>query len=206
MKRQQYVALVPVKSPAVGKSRLRVPDQVRRSLATAFALDVLRAVRASAAVVDAVVVTADEEFAQRAADLGLGTVPDSGDLNASLTGAAEAVRPRWPTAVPLAVCADLPCLDPEEMTRALEEMPTDRPWFVPDAEGTGTTMYAAPYDDFRPRFGPDSCNAHVAAGATPLEGGVPTLRRDVDDEVSLADAERLGVGPHTRAALGALLT
>lgn len=205
MERQSYVALVPVKSPAVGKSRLRVPDPVRRSLATAFALDVLHAVRASAAVVEAVVVTADQDFAQRAAGLGLRTVPDSGDLNASLAAAADAVRQQWPAAVPLAVCADLPCLDPDDLTRALEGIPADRPWFVPDADGTGTTMYAAPYDDFRPRFGPNSRNAHEAAGATPLEGDSPTLRRDVDDEASLVEAERLGVGPHTRAALGALL-
>ena len=44
MNAQEYVVLVPVKPPAVGKSRLvGLPDETRRELAAAFALDTVSA-------------------------------------------------------------------------------------------------------------------------------------------------------------------
>ena len=59
MKHPQFVVLVPVKAPALGKSRLLVPDHVRPGLATAFALDTLSAARETSTVTDVVVVTSD---------------------------------------------------------------------------------------------------------------------------------------------------
>jgi 2-phospho-L-lactate guanylyltransferase len=71
--------------------------------------------------------------------------------------------------------------------------------FVADADGVGTTaVVAADLDAFRPAFGPGSRQRHLDAGAREVEGiDVPSLRRDVDDRDSLAEAVRLGVGPRT---------
>jgi 2-phospho-L-lactate/phosphoenolpyruvate guanylyltransferase len=206
MERQQYVVIVPVKAPAVGKSRLRLPDPARIGLATAFALDVLHAARETPSVAGVVVVTADPDFARTSTELGLRTVPDGNGLNQSLAAAASAARSWFPDAMPVALCADLPCLTPEDLAAALAGLSRDRAWFVTDADGTGTTMYAAPYDAFEPRFGPGSRAAHRAGGAAEVEGRLATLRRDVDDEAGLAAAELLGLGPHTRAALVAVLS
>ena len=75
--------------------------------------------------------------------------------------------------------------------------------FVADAAGTGTTtLTARPGVDLDPRFGPRSRAAHAASGAVALEPGpVPGLRRDVDTEVDLWDAGRLGLGRASAAAV-----
>jgi 2-phospho-L-lactate guanylyltransferase len=76
---------------------------------------------------------------------------------------------------------------------------------VADADGVGTTMVAAASrQQFAPRFGRGSREAHVTEGAHEIvEVDVPTLRRDVDTPADLATAVELGVGVHTaRAAQG----
>jgi len=204
MKRPQFVVLVPVKAPAIGKSRLRVPEHVRPGLATAFALDALHAARATPAVTEVVVVTDDPGFTARCTELGVATLPDGDGLNASLVAAAAAVRHRLPGAVPVALCADLPCLRPDDVAAALAQVAGGGAWFVADADGMGTTLYAAPYDAFEPRFGAGSRGAHSTAGATEVVGELPSLRRDVDDEATLAEALRLGLGPFTHDAVALL--
>jgi 2-phospho-L-lactate guanylyltransferase len=77
---------------------------------------------------------------------------------------------------------------------------------VSDAEGLGTTLLAArQVSDFHPHFGVRSRAAHVAAGAReirdPAPGALAGLRRDVDSEVDLWDARRLGLGAFTRALM-----
>ena len=202
MKDREHVVLVPVKPPAVGKSRLvGLPPDLRRELAVAFALDTVSACLATNGVGAVLAVTDDAAFSQRLAALGCEAVPDgvTGDLNACLRlAAAEAAR-RWPRLSPVAVCADLPALRPGELEAALAILPTRSASFVTDAAGTGTTMYAAPDDSFDPRFGPDSRAAHLQAGAAPVEGDLPSLRQDVDDLDDLRRVLRLGVGPHTQA-------
>ncbi len=49
------------------------------------------------------------------------------------------------------------------------------PAFVPDAAGVGTTLYAAAYDEFDPRFGPGSRAAHLDAGARELADAAPSV-------------------------------
>ena len=202
MKDQEHVVLVPVKPPAVGKSRLvGLPTDLRRELAVAFALDTVSACLATPGVSAVLAVTDDAAFSQRLAALGCDAVPDgvAGDLNACLRlAAAEAVR-RWPRLSPVAVCADLPALRPGDLGSALDALPAHAASFVADAAGTGTTMYAAPHDSFDPRFGPGSRAAHLAAGAVAVEGELVSLRQDVDDLDDLHRVLRLGVGPHTRA-------
>ena len=50
-------------------------------------------------------------------------------------------------------------------------------------------------------FGAGSAGAHERLGFVRLHLDLPGLRVDVDDAPSLAAAARLGLGPHSRAAL-----
>lgn len=204
MKRPPFVVLVPVKSPALGKTRLQVPDHLRPGLAAAFARDTVAAARRTAGVVEVVVVSADPEVTAHARQHGLATEPDAGGLNGSLAAAARSARTRHPGAMPVALCADLPCLRPEDLAAALGQVDPGGSWFVADADGRGTTTFAAPYDAFAPRFGAESRTAHLAAGAVEVAGELATLRRDVDDEAALAAALRLGVGAFTADAVALL--
>ena len=133
MKDQEHAVLVPVKPPAVGKSRLvGLPTDLRRELAVAFALDTVSACLATSGVGAVLAVTDDAAFSQRLAALGCEAVPDgvTGDLNACLRlAAAEAAR-RWPRLSPVAVCADLPALRPDELGSALGALPARAASFV----------------------------------------------------------------------------
>jgi 2-phospho-L-lactate guanylyltransferase len=116
---------------------------------------------------------------------------------------AEVVR-RWPGAVPVALCADLPRLRPVELAVVLREVAghvaAGRSAFVPDRAGTGTTLYAAPAEHFDPGFGADSAARHRSAGAVEAGTSATTVRTDVDDLADLGEALVAGVGPHTSRA------
>ena len=201
---QQYAVLVPVKPPAVGKSRLvGVPDGARRRLAEAFAQDTVRACLNAELVRQVLVVTDDAHFSRVLSALGCAAIPDgvSGDLNGTLRLAAAEAHRRWRDLVPVAVCADLPSLRPTDLDLVLGSLPDDRPSFVPDAAEVGTTLYTAADDVFDPRFGRRSRAAHLAAGARELVDAPPSVRRDVDDAADLADAAALGLGPSTTVAV-----
>lgn len=202
----EFVVLVPVKHTQLGKSRLiPLSDGERQVLATAFALDTVAAVQAAReaglAVADTYVVTDDAGVAARTSALGAHVVPDAGELNGSLVEAARVAHAAHPDAVPVALCADLPALTPDELTDALLTVAGPGPAIVVDAAGTGTTMYAAAYDHFAPAFGVDSRTRHQLAGAVQIAGDLLGLRCDVDDLADLTRARGLGLGPHTRAAL-----
>ena len=197
---QEYVALVPVKPPAIGKSRLvGLPDDLRRELATAFALDTVSAAADTPGVAEVLAVTDDVVLARELGALGCASVPDGagGDLNACLRLAAAEAHRRWPSLMAVAVCADLPALRTADLRAALDAVSTDAASFVADASGTGTTMYAAPIASFEPRFGRESSATHLRAGAAAIHGELTTLRQDVDDLDDLRRVLELGVGPHT---------
>jgi len=198
-----YVVLLPVKPPARGKSRLEVDPDRRRALAAAFALDTARACLAADRVLAVLAVTDDASFADDLRGAGCETIPDGvdGDLNGSLRLASAEARRRWPTATPVAVCADLPALQSTDLDAALAVATGVGAAFVTDQDGVGTTLYSAPYDGFDPRFGLHSRQAHLDSGATEISGGLRSLRRDVDDAEALADAVALGLGAHTRLAM-----
>lgn len=188
------------------KSRLSAqPAPRRRDLVIAMALDVLAAAQACPAVAD-IVLVADRpgvDAVQAARNPRVRALIDPGSgLNAAITaGAAEAPGPV------AALLADVPCATPEALTFALAAC-TSGAVIVSDAEGIGTTLLAArDRRDLRPHFGARSRAAHVAAGATevkdPHPGALAGLRRDVDSEVDLWDARRLGLGAFTRAVVAA---
>ena len=196
-----YVVLLPVKPPARGKSRLDVDPVRRRALAAAFALDTARACLSADGVLAVLAVTDDARFASDLRNAGCETIPDgvAQDLNGTLRMAAAEARRRWPDGVPVAVCADLPALRPDDLETVLAG--GSGPRFVADREGVGTTLYTAAYDAFAPHFGRRSRQAHLDVGAAEVTGDLASLRLDVDDAAALTAAQALGVGAHTRLAL-----
>ena len=199
----RWAVVVPVKHLDGAKSRLSTRSAgVRRDLSLAFALDTVTAALGAAGVRSVHVVTDDERVAAAVAALGAGVVPDASDLNGALSAAERVLRSDG--AGPLAALAgDLPALRPDQLGRALAAAAQHPRSFVPDAAGTGTTLLCA-LDGvaLRPLFGARSCAAHAASGAVRLAPvDAAGLRRDVDTEVDLWDAARLGVGTATAALL-----
>jgi 2-phospho-L-lactate/phosphoenolpyruvate guanylyltransferase len=208
---RKYGVLVPVKPPDAAKSRLGpLGDSVRRDLATAFAADTVAAALECPTVACVLVVTDDHVLAAGLRELGAEVIPDgaSDDLNESLVQAAAELRRRHPEMPIAALCADLPSLRPDQLTAVLRDAPADRTSFVADSDGTGTTLLLAPdLVSFTPRFGPQSRQAHLDAGAEEIDRrDVPTLRHDVDEPADLAEALRIGVGPRTSLVAAGLAT
>ncbi len=199
------VVVVPVKPPAVGKSRLAdLPAGKRHDLAEAFALDTVAVALRTEGVHAVLAVTDDFRLAALLRAAGCEVIPDgtTDDLNATLVQAAAEVVRRWPGALPVALCADLPGLVAAELRAVLDSVSPTGAAFLRDRSGTGTTLYAADAADFAPRFGKDSAAAHVAAGAHEIDVPAPSVRADVDDLADLNAALVAGVGPHTAAATG----
>jgi 2-phospho-L-lactate/phosphoenolpyruvate guanylyltransferase len=207
-RRPMWTLIVPVKQITLAKSRLSgIDDDTRRALAIAFARDTVAAAAASSMVVQMVVVSNDPVAADIAADVArlIPDVPDAG-LNPALEYAVRQVRAERASAAVVAVSSDLPALRGDDLDIALARGPATTPWFVPDAQGVGTTLLAAPTRmPWSPSFGPESRRAHREAGFAEIDlAGLERLRRDVDTASDLADARRLGVGPATAAVLAGL--
>jgi 2-phospho-L-lactate guanylyltransferase len=188
----RWTVVIPVRAP--GKSRLgRGPEFAR-----AIALDTIEA---ALAVADVVVVTSDPEVADEASALGAEVVLE--ERPAGLEAAIRAGLPRADRARAV-LLGDLPALRPRTLELALDAALEHERAFVPDADGTGTTLVTARTGSgFVHRFGPGSARAHRSSRLVELKLPVTsTLRRDVDLEEHLQQlADRLG--SRTRAALSA---
>jgi 2-phospho-L-lactate guanylyltransferase len=158
-------------------------------------------------MVGLVVVVSNDPVARDIADDIAELIPDTPDagLNPALAYAATRIRDLRPGAAVAAVSSDLPALRGDDLTRAFERGPAAS-WLVPDAEGVGTTLLAAPGGaPWLPSFGVESRRAHHAAGVVEIDAtGLERLRRDVDTAADLAAARRLGVGEATAAVLASL--
>jgi len=204
----EWVVVIPVKGLDRAKTRMSTrPAPQRGALALAFALDTVRAALHCPPVATVLVVTDDDEV--RAATVALGATavadtPDAGLLAAIGIG-ADIARRESPDRAVAALVADLPSLRPDELARALSAAAAVDRGFVADSAGVGTTLLTArPGHRLDARFGVRSRAEHAASGAIELQPGpAPGLRRDVDTEVDLWDAQRLGVGPATAVLLGA---
>ncbi|WP_369052460.1 2-phospho-L-lactate guanylyltransferase [Kineococcus terrestris] len=197
----RWRVVVPVKGGDGAKSRLGLPVAQRRALATAMALDCLAAALAAPPVALVVCVTDDPDVAAAARGAGAAVVAAGGPGLHRAVEAGLAAVGAGPTAV---LVADLPALRPGDLAAALTGAAAHPgPVLVTDAEGTGSVLVADRAGHPPHRFGPGSARAHAEAGAVPLPGALPTLRRDVDVPADLAAARALGVGPRTRAALDA---
>lgn len=197
-----WTLVVPVKPLDAAKTRLRgaLPEVPHERLVLALALDTVAAARQCAEVY---LVCDDPTLGREAAALGARVLPDRprAGLNAAVAfGAAQAYRENNRVA---ALAADLPALRPADLAAALTAAAAEPGRsYVADAGGTGTTLLAAASgQQLDPHFGPGSAAAHAASGAKPLPGDWASLRRDVDTDVDLAAAARLGLGPRTARLL-----
>jgi len=186
----QWTVIIPVKPPAIGKSRLGLGAAVAR----AIALDTVAAVVSCSAVGRVIVVTADAAFRPPGAELLLEDAPSG--IDAAVASGAELVGIGTARA---ALLGDLPSLVPEELAAALAAaaLAPDRPrCFVSDHDGTGTTLVtAAPGIELLTAFGGGSAAKHRALGLIELDlPADSSVRFDVDTPEQLDAARRRGTG------------
>jgi len=208
--RLEWSVVIPVKLLARAKSRLTgLAGEYRSALVLAMAADTIAVAVRAARVGAVLVVTDDPAVSAVAASLGALVLPDepAAGLNDALRHGAAQAHATWPDRGRAGLAADVPAARPEELTAALSAAARLGTAFVPDADGTGTVLYAAaPGNEFGPRFGPRSRDQHLATGAAELGPDVlrlAGLRNDVDTMADLRQAAALGVGPRTRAILSA---
>jgi 2-phospho-L-lactate guanylyltransferase len=199
--------VIALKPAAQAKSRLAVPDPLRRRLAWTMALDTLSALRRA---LPYVLVVSDQpalEAQLRQAGLAVEVISESGHvgINAALSRGAWALQTKGFTTV-LASVGDLPALRPESVLRILDASRSHQRSFVPDASGIGTTILVAHNVELVPQFQGRSATAHHTSGAVSLSeeaigSPIADARRDVDTEADLAAAIGLGVGRATQALI-----
>jgi 2-phospho-L-lactate/phosphoenolpyruvate guanylyltransferase len=199
----RLTALVALKRSEVAKTRLgSLPDPLRRRLAWTMALDTLRAL---AAVLPVIVISNQPgiDARLRSEKIAARVLAESHSvgINAALQHGERAALAAGFRGV-LASVGDLPALRTESVRAVLAAAENHPRAFLADASGIGTTMLTAIGADLQPHFQGRSAAAHRASGAACLDSDelirpVPDARRDVDSDVDLADAIRLGLGSST---------
>jgi 2-phospho-L-lactate/phosphoenolpyruvate guanylyltransferase len=202
------VALVPLRAPGAGKSRLATvlsPSQ-RAALAGAMLSDVVAALVGSA--VDEVVVVAGGEGAAAAAGaLGVGVLLDPPEVT-DLDGALHAAAGRLPAEHDLlVVAADLPTLSAADVDAVLQARAEV---VVAPTTGGGTgALLRRPGGRMPTAYGPGSAAAHralaAAHGASVDTVSAPGLALDVDTWADLAALHDTEVGGATARLLPELL-
>jgi 2-phospho-L-lactate guanylyltransferase len=185
-----FTVLIPSRGIASAKSRMLLPEHIRREMVEALLEDTIEAVSATPSVAHVVVVSPGGRTQAIAERSGAEWLNDAGapGLNAAI-GVGLALKRRrgaWPVAV---VLGDLPFIDPADLDLVLQRAGEDRerPLFVPDLEGVGTTVLAA--DDpgrLAPGFGRGSAARHRSAGYREFADAPVSVRRDVDNLTDLA--------------------
>ena len=171
-------------------------------------LDTVVAARDSGAVGPITVVTPDLVAAAAVRDIGASAVGDPtppGHPN-PLNNAILAARSTVATPNVLVLQGDLPALKSAELAEAVSAARRHRRSFVPDRQGRGTVALFAFGDALDPRLGTDSAQRHRESGAAELTGGWRGLRCDIDPPEDLAEAQSLGLGIATAAALSGVYT
>jgi 2-phospho-L-lactate guanylyltransferase len=199
--------LIALKPIAHAKSRLALPDPLRRRLAWTMALDTMAGL---ARALPHVLVVSDQpalEAQLRRAGLAVEVISESGHtgINSALSSGAATLQAQGFRTV-VACVGDLPALRADSIHRILDASRANDRSFVADASGIGTTILVAHNVTLEPQFQGRSAAAHHASGAVSLSEDVigspaADARRDVDTEADLGVAIGLGVG----AATGALV-
>jgi 2-phospho-L-lactate guanylyltransferase len=182
-------ALVAIKDPARGKSRLAslLSPAERLTLARWFAHRVLDCCARALSAGQIVVITPCEAIADKARDYGMHVLRETvfGDVNATVSEAARYAIAAGAQSL-LFVPADLPQLTPQSILAVANRLERERGCvIVPDHHGTGTNVLgmAPPQSDFF-RFGEGSFERHCRLA---LEVGFkitihkdPALMFDID--------------------------
>lgn len=203
--------VVPVRGGLAGKTRLvgieghALSELDRVELAGAMAEDTVAAALESGCG-PVSVLTADPDTASMAARLGAGSVDDlGGGLNVALSAALTGIEPGVGVVVLL---GDVPAVRGADIAEALVLGEPAGRAFVPDWEGTGTTLVAFSAHE-RDRtmlgFGVGSARRHTDLGLAPIGAHLHRLRCDVDTPSAWERALALGLGPATAAARHRLL-
>jgi 2-phospho-L-lactate guanylyltransferase len=158
-----WTVVIPAKGLFDAKSRLLPVSDDRathRRLVQAIRDDTLAAARAAEGVARVLIVT----DGPGEPDALVQTRPG---LNGALTDAAEHAARNWPADGVAALVGDLPALDPQALSAALQAAAGHPRSLVPAAAGPGTTQLAAlPGTGLRPAVGPGAAAPHPAeAGA-----------------------------------------
>jgi len=197
-----WTAIVPIRSLTDGKTRLAGYPGAS-VLTEAFAKDVIAACMACPGIDKVALVSPDPrvvDLAEASGCIGIAETDPDG-INDAI---AHARRELPTTERIVAILGDLPCIDGESLSAVLNAAREHETSFVSDTAGTGTTIWCTSDPSARSHFGHHSRAEHRAAGA--IELGLQQTspewaraRRDVDTDIDLWDAARLGLGPATRA-------
>ena len=177
------VAVVPVRSPREGKSRLAgVLSATRRSaLVQAMLIRVLTALRHARAIDHIVVVTPEDDLVLPG---GTEVLHDHGTgLNAAVQLASQQLAGRFDAM--LVVAADAPQVTADELDRLIERAQRHEVVVVPDRHGEGTNaLWITLPSPLLPQYGEHSAGAHLDAarrlGLRAARIEVPGLSHDVD--------------------------
>ncbi|WP_411719612.1 2-phospho-L-lactate guanylyltransferase [Mycetocola sp.] len=192
MRTTDWVVVIPVKGTPQAKSRMDPSP----GLALAIALDTVEAALAAADVLVVTSASAAESFE----DIGARVVIDEGGGLNDAASHGLAVENDGNRAVLL---GDLPALQPDELTEALEMALRFPRAFVPDTERQGTSLITARTGvAHRPAFGTGSRAAHQDRGYVELDVNPQSgLRRDVDTRTHLREIPPARLGSRTRRIL-----
>lgn len=206
--RSRTVALVPLRAPGAGKTRLATALSVeeRAALSSAMLADVARALLG--APIDEVVIAADGPAAAATADaLGLSVLADPVGAT-TLNEVVRLATARFAAAGGLVVvAADLPLLTTEEVTRLLD---LDAPVVVaPTGDGGTGGFLRRPPGVIGCAYGPDSGARHhrLAAdhGLASVNLDTAGFRHDVDTWTDLVGLHEATLGAATAAVLPQVL-
>jgi len=201
-----WTAIVPIRSLTDGKTRLAGYPGAS-VLTEAFARDVIAACMACPEIGDIALVSPDPRVLDLAIASGcIGIAEsdsdsDSGGINGAISQARQELSDAENV---VAILGDLPCIDGPSLSTVLSAAQEHETSFVSDTAGTGTTIWCSSNPSALSHFGHHSRAEHRADGAIELGVDQTSLqwaraRRDVDTEIDLWDAGRLGLGPATRA-------
>lgn len=179
------VAIIPVKSFALGKQRLAgaLSPGTRAELGRALA-DHVATVCASSGLMP-LVVTADIEVAEWASRAGFPSLPDPGsgldDAASAGVGWAASSGSSW-----VVLHSDLPLVDTSDVARLEEAVSAGRGVLAPSADG-GTSAIGGG-DSIRFSFGVSSFHQHLVALRDPVIIARPGLLLDIDSPGDLKAA------------------
>lgn len=204
----RLVAVVPLRSPGDGKTRLSptLGRESRAALAGAMLADVVHTLRA--AEVDVVVAAGGPAAAAAASALQAEVVMDGPGVRSLDAAIEHACRCLAPLPALLVVQADLPTLTPDDVRAVIAG--EDAVVVAPTDDGGTSALLRRPPSVIATAFGPDSGRTHVrlaeAAGLRPRIVRRPGLRRDVDVLTDLQALSLDEVGPATATVLAGLRT
>ncbi len=179
----RVVAVVPVRSPREGKSRLSsVLSVARRSALVQSMLARVLTALMGARKIDRIVIVSPEDRVE--VPPGVDLLQDHGTgLNAAVQLAQQSLTERFDAM--LVVAADAPQVTAEEIDRLIDRAATEQVVVVPDRHGEGTNaLWMTLPSTLLPQYGARSADAHLEAaiklGLRVARIEIPGLSHDVD--------------------------